>query len=205
MNSFNGNSSSLDKVKVLVADDEHVIADSLVAILNMSGFDARAVYDGAGAVAALESFEFDVLISDVVMPGMSGIEAANAILAQRPSCKVILFSGQATTCDLMSASEANGQHFEILAKPLHPADLLRKLRSSILPSRGDMLHMRDVKLSPKRAGSPSMLCKSRDGVGFAPNGSEFDAGSDAGGKDVSVTLVADDDLEPTILCGGSGR
>lgn len=116
-------------VKVLVADDEQVIANTLAAILNMSGFEARAVYDGRAAVDALSSFEPDILISDVMMPEMSGIEAAVAILAQRPNCKVVLFSGQSATAGLLRDAQAQGHGFEILAKPVHPADLLAKLRA----------------------------------------------------------------------------
>ena len=120
---------SAAKMKVLVADDEHVIANTLAAILNMSGFEARAVYNGRAAVDALSSFEPDILVSDVMMPAMSGIEAAVAILVQRPSCKVVLFSGQATTDDLLHHAQAQGHCFEILAKPVHPTVLLEKLRA----------------------------------------------------------------------------
>jgi len=120
---------SAAKVKVLVADDEQVIANTLAVILNMSGFEARAVYNGRAAVDALSIFEPDILISDVVMPEMSGIEAAVAILALRPNCKVLLFSGQAATAHLLHDAQAQGHCFDILAKPVHPADLLAKLRA----------------------------------------------------------------------------
>lgn len=119
---------SVAKVKVLVADDEQVIADTLVAILNKSGFEARAVYSGKAAVDENSSFEPDILISDVMMPYMTGIEAAIAILAERPSCGVVLFSGQAATADLLHDARKQGHDFEILTKPVHPADLLGKLR-----------------------------------------------------------------------------
>jgi CheY-like chemotaxis protein len=119
---------SAAKLKVLIADDERVIADTLAAILNRFDFDARAVYNGRAAVDALSSFEPDILISDVIMPEMSGIEAAVAILAQRPDCKVVLFSGQAGTANLLHDAQAQGACFEILTKPVHPVDLLAKLR-----------------------------------------------------------------------------
>jgi DNA-binding response OmpR family regulator len=120
---------SAAKVKVLVADDEQVIANTLAAILNGSGFEAQTVYNGRAAVDALSSFDPDLFISDVVMPEMTGIEAAIEIKAQRPRCKVLLFSGQAATADLLREAEAQGHCFEILAKPVHPTDLLAKLRS----------------------------------------------------------------------------
>ncbi len=115
--------------KVLVADDEQVIANTLAIILNQAGFEARAVYSGEKAIELLESFQPDMLISDVIMTGMTGIEAAIATRAKRPSCKILLFSGQAATADLLEKARSQGHEFEILAKPVHPTDLLAKLRA----------------------------------------------------------------------------
>ena len=64
------------KRKVLVVDDERVIADTLAIILNQHGFDALAVYTGTGAVEQARSIQPDLIISDVIMPDMDGIEAA---------------------------------------------------------------------------------------------------------------------------------
>jgi PleD family two-component response regulator len=96
------------KPRVLVADDEQVIANTLAIILNQAGFEARAVYSGEKAIESLDTFEPDMLISDVIMTGMTGIEAA--------------------TADLLEKARAQGHEFEILAKPVHPTDLLAKLR-----------------------------------------------------------------------------
>ena len=64
------------KPRVLVADDERVIADTLVMILNQSGFDAHAAYSGEKAVELATIFKPQMLISDVIMAGLSGIDAA---------------------------------------------------------------------------------------------------------------------------------
>ncbi len=117
------------KTKVLVVDDEHTIANTLSLILNISGFEARAAYSGEAAVEAMGSFQPDVVISDVVMTGMSGIETAIAFRTQRPNCKILLFSGQAATADLLHHAREQGYHFEIMAKPVHPSDLIAKLRT----------------------------------------------------------------------------
>jgi CheY-like chemotaxis protein len=71
----------------------------------------------------------DLIISDVIMPDMNGIEAAIQIRKFLPECKILLFSGQAATADLLKTARAQGHEFEILAKPVHPQDLLAKLRS----------------------------------------------------------------------------
>ncbi len=117
------------KPRVLVVDDEQVIADTLAKILDLNGYDASAVYTGTAAVESARTLQPDLVISDVIMPDMNGIEAAISIRGFLPSCKILLFSGQAATADLLENARAQGHEFEILAKPVHPADLLAKLRS----------------------------------------------------------------------------
>jgi CheY-like chemotaxis protein len=118
------------KPRVLVADDERVIADTLAIILNQAGFDATAVYSGEKAVEMAEILKPDMLISDVIMTDLNGIDAAIQIRAMLPGCKILLFSGQAATADLLDRVRVQGHEFEILAKPVHPQDLLARLRSS---------------------------------------------------------------------------
>jgi CheY-like chemotaxis protein len=117
------------KPKVLVADDEKVIADTLAIILNQNGFDASAVYTGTAAVERARTLRPDLIISDVIMPDMNGIDAAIKIRSFHPACKILLFSGQAATADLLETARQQGHEFEILAKPVHPQDLLAKLKS----------------------------------------------------------------------------
>jgi DNA-binding response OmpR family regulator len=122
-------SENHSKPKVLVADDERVIADTLAIILNQSGFDATAVYSGEKAVETAKSLKPDMLISDVIMTDLNGIDAAIEIRAMLPTCKILLFSGQAATADLLDRARVQGHEFEILAKPVHPQDLLARLRA----------------------------------------------------------------------------
>jgi CheY-like chemotaxis protein len=117
-----------EKPKVLVADDERVIADTLAMILNKSGFVARAVYSGEKALELATTFAPDMLICDVIMADLNGIDAAIQFRALLPRVKILLFSGQAATADLLEKARTQGYEFEILAKPVHPQDLLTKLR-----------------------------------------------------------------------------
>ncbi len=117
------------KPKVLVADDERVIADTLAIILNQSGFQATAVYSGEKAVETARTLQPDMVISDVIMTDLNGIDAAIRIRGMLPTCKILLFSGQAATADLLDRARVQGHEFEILAKPVHPQDLLARLRS----------------------------------------------------------------------------
>lgn len=119
---------AVKKRKVLVVDDEQVIADTLAKILDLNGYDASAVYTGTAAVESARSLQPDLIISDVIMPDMDGIEAAIQIRAFLPNCKILLFSGQAATADLLEKARSRGHEFEILGKPVHPSDLLAKLK-----------------------------------------------------------------------------
>lgn len=116
------------KPRVLVVDDERVIADTLSIILNKNGFDASAVYSGSAAVSRAQEIKPELVISDVIMDDMNGIEAAIRIRELLPRCKILLFSGQAATADLLEKARKEGHEFEILAKPVHPQDLLAKLK-----------------------------------------------------------------------------
>jgi DNA-binding NtrC family response regulator len=115
--------------RVLIVDDEKLIANTLAQILNVSGFEARAIFSGESAVPVAAEFRPNVLITDVIMRGISGIEVAMQVAQALPSCRVILFSGQASTADLLDRAKAQGFSFEILAKPIHPKELLKMLNA----------------------------------------------------------------------------
>jgi len=116
--------------RVLIADDERIIADTLGLILNQNGFEAATVYSGQKAVETARHFHPNVFLGDVVMPGMSGIEAAIQICTMIPGCRILLLSGQAATSDLLRDARVRGHDFEILLKPVHPNQLLDRLRTS---------------------------------------------------------------------------
>jgi DNA-binding response OmpR family regulator len=111
-------------MRILIVDDESVIADSLAMIFRTKGFEARAVYSGERAVELAPVFEPDVLISDVIMSGMTGIEVGIYVREHFPACRVLLFSGQAATSDLIVAADTGGYRFDMLTKPVQPQVLL---------------------------------------------------------------------------------
>jgi len=113
--------------RVFVVDDERVIADTLCAILRKYGHNALAFYDAESALTAAQEKEPEFVISDVVMPGMSGVDLGVQIRGRFPECGVLLFSGQAATVDMLEAARQNGHNFDLLTKPVHPKDLVAKL------------------------------------------------------------------------------
>jgi DNA-binding NtrC family response regulator len=115
--------------RVFVVDDEHVIASSLAMILCHEGFDAIPYTLPLDALEASRSKAPDLLISDVLMPRLSGIDLAIQVQENCPECRVLLFSGQAATANLLDTARANGHDFELLSKPIHPSELLKKIQS----------------------------------------------------------------------------
>ena len=122
-------SSDRKEVRVFVVDDESIIALTLAMILSKKGFEAHAFTLPLEALKLAHEIPPDLLITDVVMPLLSGVELAIRIRELCPSCKVLLFSGQAATVDLLAKAGASGHHFEVLSKPVHPADLLKKIEA----------------------------------------------------------------------------
>lgn len=117
-----------ESISVFVVDDEHVIATTVAMILKTSGFNAKAFFEPREALQAALLAAPDLLISDVVMPGMSGIDLAIEIQKNCPNCSVLLFSGQAATAELLGAANQAGHNFKLLSKPIHPTDLLAAIR-----------------------------------------------------------------------------
>lgn len=123
------------KVKILVVDDESTIANTLVEILAGEGFEAVAALNGDSAVELAQTFKPNIVLSDVVIPGINGVQAGIKIRSLLPNCRVILFSGQAATLDLLREARRQGHDFEILAKPIKPETLLSIIRRKDTGSR----------------------------------------------------------------------
>jgi DNA-binding response OmpR family regulator len=114
--------------RVLVVDDERLIADTVAAILNDTGFEAVKAYNGEEALEAVREFQPDIVLSDVLMPRMSGVELGMKIRLEFPGTRIFLFSGQAATSELLRKAQDDGYTFELFPKPIHPEELIAKLR-----------------------------------------------------------------------------
>ena len=112
---------------ISVVDDERVIADTLSVILGRNGFAAMTAYNGTSALEIATLVPPQLLISDVMMPGLSGIDLAIAIRDAVPNCEVILFSARAFTADLLASARLAGLDFTALSKPVHPTEMLARV------------------------------------------------------------------------------
>lgn len=114
--------------RILVVDDEVLIADTIVQILNRNGFIAEAAYSGDEAIRLAKRHCPELVLSDVMMPHVDGVEAAIQIREACPDTRIVLFSGQAATVEILARARDRGHEFELLPKPIHPTQLIKHLR-----------------------------------------------------------------------------
>ena len=113
---------------VLVVDDDRVLADTLADILRKHGYRPVALYSGEEAVELAQRFRPDVVLSDIRMSRLDGIEAGRRIRALHPNCRVILFTAQTVSAAMRQTIDMLG--FELLQRPLQPDDVLNALRGN---------------------------------------------------------------------------
>jgi DNA-binding response OmpR family regulator len=126
------------KPRVFVVDAETVIASTLELILMSRGFNVHSFADPLAALNAAQSVSPDLLVTDVVMPQMSGIELPFRIRQKRPSCKILLFSGQVSFVDLLAEAQEHGHEFFVVRKPVHPAVLIERI-NEVLQGTGRLM------------------------------------------------------------------
>jgi DNA-binding NtrC family response regulator len=113
--------------RIFVVDNEPITASTTTTILGMNGYSARSFTDPREVVSASRFDVPDLLLTDVVMLGLIGIDLAIQVTALHPNCKVLLFSGHVETEGLLEAAHAKGYDFPVLAKPAHPSELLEEI------------------------------------------------------------------------------
>jgi DNA-binding response OmpR family regulator len=119
---------SVGGAKILILDDEPPIADTLAMIFRANGYEVRLAYSAEQAIETIAAWSPDLALLDVMLPGMNGVDFAIVVRDNHPNCRVLLFSGCESTQELLEAAAKKGHSFEILAKPIHPVELLQKVK-----------------------------------------------------------------------------
>ena len=112
-------------ISIYLVDDEELITKSLEHILRNEGFVVTSFNNPLKALSRIKTDAPDLLISDVMMPELSGIDLAMETRKVLPACKILLFSGAAD--DLLHCAGGQGVGFRLLSKPLHPVRLLEEI------------------------------------------------------------------------------
>lgn len=115
--------------KILVIDDHPALAETIADLLRAEGFEPETSSDSAAAATLISSSAYDVILSDIVMPGLSGLQLLSLIKARAPSPDVILFTGFSTRERAMEALERGA--FAYLEKPFDAAELLERVKQAL--------------------------------------------------------------------------
>lgn len=118
--------------RVLVADDDPAIRDTLKRGLAANGYEVRVAADGIEALEMLEHEDFDIVVSDINMPSMDGIELLIQVVEERPAIKVIAMSGGGIfpKRELLTDARMLGA-VDILEKPFDLRELLRCIEDTL--------------------------------------------------------------------------
>ena len=109
-------------MKILIVEDEKLLADSLKTLLESKGFDVETVYDGISGAEYAELGVYDLLILDVMMPGMDGYAVARAVRARRCGVPILMLTARAGLEDRVEGLNAGADYY--LAKPFDMRELL---------------------------------------------------------------------------------
>lgn len=115
-------------IRLLVVDDEVTFTDSLAERLRLRGLYVDTCYSGKEAVQKIKDLNFDVVILDVAMPEMDGIETLRQIKAQKPLTEVIMLTGHATVETAIEGMKLGA--YDYLLKPTELEDLLSKVKAA---------------------------------------------------------------------------
>jgi DNA-binding NtrC family response regulator len=136
--------TSIERPRVLVVDDYVSSAEALAEHVDGWGYQARAVHSGEQALAALEDFAPDLILSDLVMPGISGIELMEQVRSRGIDCEVLLLTGQGTIETAVDAIKRGA--FDYVSKPVDPPRLRHLLERALerLSARRELFRLRRV-------------------------------------------------------------
>lgn len=116
--------------RILIVDDDPQICAVLEEFLAVKGYEARSVADGESALHAVSQEIPDVVLLDIVMPGMGGLEVLPAIRARAPATKVIMVSGRATLEEAKQTLVSGA--FDYIVKPIDMTYLGRSVETALL-------------------------------------------------------------------------
>lgn len=115
--------------RVLVVDDDKVIREGLQRILKAEGYLVESFSSGRQALDCLEERDFDLIITDLKMPGMSGLEVLQSIKVEHPDLPVILITGYAAIDNAVEVMKSGASDY--LAKPFANEEIVQKVRKAL--------------------------------------------------------------------------
>ena len=115
-------------IKVLLVDDEKEFIDALAQRLEMRGFETMIAYSGTAAIEKISAEDVDVIVLDIKMPGMEGIEALEKIKAIRPGVEVVMLTAHGSLSEAMVAMKKDAHDF--IMKPASIDVIIDKINTA---------------------------------------------------------------------------
>jgi DNA-binding NtrC family response regulator len=115
--------------KILLVDDEHEFITTLAERLELRDINPRVVFDGESALLAVAEEEPQVIVLDVLMPGIKGLEVLERVKRSNPRVQVLLLTGHGSTRDGIEGMRLGA--FDYMMKPLNIDTLIEKMESAI--------------------------------------------------------------------------
>ena len=115
----------MSKLRILIVDDEEELVGALVERLQLRGMEAHGVTSGAEALVFIQTTELDVVLLDMKMPGLGGLQVVKKIKAEKPQLQVVLLTGHGSAEDAEKGIECGA--FDCLMKPIKIEELCQVL------------------------------------------------------------------------------
>ena len=120
------------KHKVLVVDDDRLVADTLQMVFLSNGFESEACYSVGDALRRAKTFDPELMLCDVTMPGQDGLELAATITREMPATRVIMLTAYLTKAASVQLEALRRRRpLKLITKPCHPEVLLREVEESL--------------------------------------------------------------------------
>ncbi len=116
------------KIKILLVDDEKEFVDTLLERLEIRALDVSVAYSGEAALKLMKNHSFDVVILDVLMPGMDGIETLKQMKELFPLTQIIMLTGNATVDNAISGMKSGA--YDFLLKPVETRTFVKKINAA---------------------------------------------------------------------------
>jgi DNA-binding NtrC family response regulator len=110
--------------RVLIVDDERITGETLTFIFARHGYEARYALSAEAAIQVTAEWAPEFSLIDVMLPGMDGLALAIVISAKYPSSRILLFTGDMASAELLVSARKSDREFQIMSKPIHPTVLL---------------------------------------------------------------------------------
>jgi two-component system response regulator MtrA len=129
------------KSRVLVVDDDPALAEMLTIVLRGEGFDTAVVGDGTRALPAVRDLRPDVVLLDLMLPGMNGIDVCRAIRSES-GVPIVMLTAKTDTVDIVLGLESGADDYVV--KPFKPKELIARIRARVRRTETEQLSIGDV-------------------------------------------------------------